>query len=745
MAEALEVQIRADASAFTKGMNDAIASLNRLVGESKKANTATQGMSKNMQTVANSMKAFGIGIAAAIGTQVLGSLQQLGAEFIRLAEAPTKFKASLEALTGSSVRANDMLQRTYQIAKRTGSGFDETAAIVQRLTIGLAALGANNAQIAQISENIIKLGTIGGSSMADTAAAALQLAQGLASGRLQGDELRSIMERMPTLVKIIADEMGKSVGEIKKLGSEGKISSDIIAGALLKATQQINEDFAKMPLTVERAMNNIKTSIQQAFDNPAAKASVQGLANAINKIPVAIRAADLVARQFMTGLSSFGKSMSTLFEPVTRTFDKLVQGFQNLATVIGPALAPIKGLLMAAFLGPLVTIISQWDALAAYFTQRVPAMFNSLIGAAQSAMATLVSVFQNAFNALVKIAQSAIDFIIAKLNNMIGMINVLPEALGFGKLVPDIKAAQLATADYTNTIKGWKDASEGSYKAAALANQQYQTSLRTLARTQAETTSQLEAGSVVAGDLNAKLKELAVTAGGTGGGGGGGKGGGGGAAGGIKKAGDAAKKAAADMKSAQSQVEEFGQAMQGIAQSLGSGVVDALFSIADGSKSAKEAFSELAKSMLKQIAQMIVQMLILKPLMGMFGGGLGGGLGLFGVGGAGRSVGPGATRSIGSSLGNAALGNYTGFNLTPAISQFKSSGLSTHMTEAHQAPMNVNVINNAGVNVKTQRDGRDLQIMLEMAEDMVADRITRGGNRIDQAMSRAYGARRVGY
>ena len=89
MAEALEVQIRADASAFTKGMNDAIASLNRLVGESKKASTATQGISKNMQTVATSMKAFGVGIAAAIGTQVLGSLQQLGAEFIRLAEAPS--------------------------------------------------------------------------------------------------------------------------------------------------------------------------------------------------------------------------------------------------------------------------------------------------------------------------------------------------------------------------------------------------------------------------------------------------------------------------------------------------------------------------------------------------------------------------------------------------------------------------------------------------------------------------------
>jgi hypothetical protein len=55
----------------------------------------------------------------------------------------------------------------------------------------------------------------------------------------------------------------------------------------------------------------------------------------------------------------------------------------------------------------------------------------------------------------------------------------------------------------------------------------------------------------------------------------------------------------------------------------------------------------------------------------------------------------------------------------------------------------VTVNNYSNANVKTRQDNG--QITIDIIEEVVADRLTRGGNRIDQAMSRAYGARRVGY
>ena len=58
-------------------------------------------------------------------------------------------------------------------------------------------------------------------STADTEGVMLQLSQALGSGALQGDEFRSIMERLPAVGQAVADSMGVQVGQLKKLGSDG--------------------------------------------------------------------------------------------------------------------------------------------------------------------------------------------------------------------------------------------------------------------------------------------------------------------------------------------------------------------------------------------------------------------------------------------------------------------------------------------------------------------------------------------
>jgi hypothetical protein len=240
-------------------------------------------------------------------------------------------------------------------------------------------------------------------------------------------------------------------------------------------------------------------------------------------------------------------------------------------------------------------------------------------------------------------------------------------------------------------------------------------------------------------DYAGALKAVAVAAEGGGGGGGGGAGkkggGGGGAAKGIKAAGDAAKKAGEQMKEAEKQAQEFAQGLQQIAQSAATGLVDALFSIADGSKSAKEAFTDLAKSMLKQIANLIVQLLILKPLMGMFGGGFGG-VGL--MGGGLMSMGP-SLRSIPRS----SIGSYSGFNAPSTIQAFRTSSVSSGSSAQHTPPAQITVNNNSDAAVRFRQE--QSRMIIDITLDEVAGQISRGGNKIDLAMQRAFGARRVGY
>lgn len=100
----------------------------------------------------------------------------------------------------------------------------------------------------------------GGASATEQAAGVLQLGQALGSGFLQGDELRSLRENAPLVAKAIADAMGVSIGELKNLGAEGKLTSEVVFRALLNAEDSINSAFA---VTVPRASD----AAVLAFDN----------------------------------------------------------------------------------------------------------------------------------------------------------------------------------------------------------------------------------------------------------------------------------------------------------------------------------------------------------------------------------------------------------------------------------------------------------------------------------------------
>ena len=87
---------------------------------------------------------------------------------------------------------------------------------------------------------------LAGVSAQQASGAFLQLSQALGSGRLQGDEYRSIAEQLPILTQAIAKEMGKPVGQIKKLASEGKITSEVVINALRKIEQDGGARIAKL-------------------------------------------------------------------------------------------------------------------------------------------------------------------------------------------------------------------------------------------------------------------------------------------------------------------------------------------------------------------------------------------------------------------------------------------------------------------------------------------------------------------
>lgn len=167
-----------------------------------------------------------------------------------------KVKAAGES---SGIQGRGILQLAED-AKAARSQIEPYVDLYSRILRAGAGLAKNEEEIAKATLITAKAFAAGGASATEQAAGVLQLGQALGSGFLQGDELRSLRENAPLVAKAIADAMGVSIGELKNLGAEGKLTSEVVFRALLNAEDSINSAFA---VTVPRASD----AAVLAFDN----------------------------------------------------------------------------------------------------------------------------------------------------------------------------------------------------------------------------------------------------------------------------------------------------------------------------------------------------------------------------------------------------------------------------------------------------------------------------------------------
>lgn len=167
------------------------------------------------------------------------------------------------------------LDSIYRISQQAGQEYTSTADLFQKVARNQRDLGLSTAESLALTESIGKAMTIGGGSNAAQAAALTQLGQALGSGVLRGDELNSIIEQSPRLAEAIATSFGVSVGKLKDLGKQGKLTSKELARGLLKQAELLNAEFEKMPKTFGRGMTLMRNAYGRFVDslNRATRAS----------------------------------------------------------------------------------------------------------------------------------------------------------------------------------------------------------------------------------------------------------------------------------------------------------------------------------------------------------------------------------------------------------------------------------------------------------------------------------------
>lgn len=236
---------------------------------------------------------------------------------VELADHVAGTNARLQMISGSQENVVALNNMIFESAQKARGEYMTMADTVASLSVNARDAFPDPRETVGFVEGLQKLFVIGGASAENQKFALLQLQQSLASGKLQGDEFRSITENAPILQDMIAKTMGITRGELKELSTKGAITADIIKKSVLDNADEIEERFARMPKTWADHMTDIKNTAMRAFgpvvtylsriaNSPAIKTAVGGIKQAITSVaPVVYYVVDLINRGINMAVGAF--------------------------------------------------------------------------------------------------------------------------------------------------------------------------------------------------------------------------------------------------------------------------------------------------------------------------------------------------------------------------------------------------------------------------------------------------------
>ena len=234
-------------------------------------------------------------------------------------------------LTEARLRnVNDGLQTTaelqdmiYNAAQRSRGSYQDMSVMVASLKAQTGDTFASVREAAGFAELLTKQFKIAGTDATGISSTMYNLTQALSTGVLRGNDLNIVMSNAPQIVQRIADYMGVTVGEIKKLGADGKITADIVKNAMLGAAEDINAQFESMPMTFGDAVQKVKNMgirafqplgrmISNAINSPQFNAAMNQIANGI----LNLAAIGTVAFTTIGNMASFAADHMNVIAPI---------------------------------------------------------------------------------------------------------------------------------------------------------------------------------------------------------------------------------------------------------------------------------------------------------------------------------------------------------------------------------------------------------------------------------------------
>lgn len=155
----------------------------------------------------------------------------------------------------------DVTQRVFDISQSARSGLEATAALYGRLERATRSAGTSTEDLAKLTTTINKGLVVSGATAEEASSTMIQLSQALASGVLRGEEFNSISENGSRIAVALADSLGVTIGQLRSMAAEGKLTTDVVVKGLLGQGDAIAKEFSNTVMTMGQAFqvagNNI--------------------------------------------------------------------------------------------------------------------------------------------------------------------------------------------------------------------------------------------------------------------------------------------------------------------------------------------------------------------------------------------------------------------------------------------------------------------------------------------------------
>ncbi|EHU2456250.1 tape measure protein [Acinetobacter baumannii] len=252
----------------------------------------------------------------------MAGLVTVGAAISKM-DAYTGLQNRLKLVTNNQAELNKATEDTFQIAQRTYSTWDSVLQVYQRFSDNAKTLNLTMDDTARLTETVSKAVAISGATAEAADASLVQFGQALASGTLRGEELNSVMEQTPALAKAIAQGMGITVGELRSVAAEGKITSQEIVKALRNVESDVDALFGKTDITIGQSLTLLNNEITK-FVGEASQGSgaAQALSGSIKVLAENLESISYVA--ILGGTALLTKAIATQVSALNTKLGSLV-------------------------------------------------------------------------------------------------------------------------------------------------------------------------------------------------------------------------------------------------------------------------------------------------------------------------------------------------------------------------------------------------------------------------------------